>query len=193
MIDTIRTVTDVPVVVGGFGFTLLAQELMPILRPDFGVAGGADAFFLNFEEILQGDCQRVANLLYFQGDAVIANKRIYFPPAPQVEYSPQAIEEMLAFYDKFPKPGFEGAPVEIMRGCIHTCVFCCEPFVAGRKVQYRDLAAIMGNIKLLVRNHVIKIYMIMSELNPEGNGFILRLADEIRAFNERQPAGRKVS
>ena len=35
--------------------------------------------------------------------------------------------------------------------------------------------------------------MIMSELNPEGNGFILRLADEIRAFNERQPAGRKVS
>jgi hypothetical protein len=80
-----------------------------------------------------------------------------------------------------------------MRGCSHTCVFCSEPFVAGRKVQYRDLAAIMGDIELLVNNHVTEIYLIMSELNPEGNGFILRLADMIRKFNQQQPAECKVS
>jgi hypothetical protein len=193
LIDTTRTVTDVPVAVGGFGFTLLAQELMPILRPDFGVAGGADAFFRHFEKILQGDYRHVANLLYFRGDAVVANKRIYYPPAPYIEYTPRAIKEMIAFYNKFPEPGLQGAPVEIMRGCNHTCLFCCEPFVAGRKVQYRDLSAIMGDIEMLVENNVTDIYMIMSELNPEGNGFILRLADMIRAFNARQPAEGKVS
>ena len=119
LIDTIRTVTNVQIAVGGFGFTLLAQELMPILRPDFGVCGSPDAFFLHFEEILHRDYRHVANLLYFQGDAVVANRRILFPPAPHTEYTPQAIEEMFAFYEKFPKPGFQGAPVEIMRGCNH--------------------------------------------------------------------------
>jgi hypothetical protein len=193
LIDIIRAVTDVPVAVGGFGFTLLAQELMPILRPDFGVFGSADEFFLHFEDILQWDYRHVANLLYFQGDTVVANKRIYSPPSPHVEYTPQVIEEMSAFYEKFPKPGFQGAPVEIMRGCSHACVFCSEPFVVGHKVQYRDLAAIMGDIQLLVKNGVTEIYMVMSELNPEGNAFILHLADTIREFNEQQPVERKVS
>jgi hypothetical protein len=193
LIDAIRTLIDVPVAVGGFGFSLLAKELMPILRPDFGVYGGADAFFLHFEDILLGNYQHVSNLLYFQEDAVIANKRIYFPPPSRPEYTSQAIEEMIAFYKKFPEPGFQGAPVEIMRGCSHTCVFCAEPFVAGRQVQYRDLSAIMGDIELLVNNGVTEICMIMSELNPEGNGFILRLADKIRAFNEQKPAARKLS
>lgn len=193
LIDAIRTLIDVPVAVGGFGFSLLAKELMPILRPDFGVYGGADAFFLHFEDILLGNYQHVSNLLYFQEDAVIANKRIYFPPPSRPEYTSQVIEEMIAFYKKFPEPGFQGAPVEIMRGCSHTCVFCAEPFVAGRQVQYRDLSAIMGDIELLVNNGVTEICMIMSELNPEGNGFILRLADKIRAFNEQQPTARKLT
>jgi len=193
LIDTIRTVSDTPVVVGGFGFTLLAQTLMPILQPDFGVFGTADEFFLHFEDILLGDYRHVANLLYFQGDEVVANKRIYFPPSPHVEYTPQAIEEMIAFYEKFPEPGMQGAPVEIMRGCCHTCIFCTEPIVVGRKVQYRELSAIMGDFEMLAQNGVSEICMIMSELNPEGNEFILRLADMIRAFNARQPAEGKVT
>lgn len=193
LIDTIRTVSGRPITVGGFGFSLLAKELMPILRPDFGVAGGPDDFFVHFQEILQGDYNKVANLLYFKGDEVLANERSYFPPSPEREYTPQAIKEMMAFYDRFPEPGFQGAPVEIMRGCSHACVFCCEPFVAGRKVQYRELGAIMGDIELLVENGVTKMYMISSEANPEGNAFILQLADRIKAFNEQQPARRQVS
>jgi hypothetical protein len=41
--------------------------------------------------------------------------------------------------------------------------------------------------------YVTDIYMIISELNPEGNAFILHLADMIRTFNAQQPTGRKVS
>jgi hypothetical protein len=193
LIDTIRALSDKPITVGGFGFSILAKELMSLLRPDFGVVGGADEFFLHFQDIIQGDYRQVANLLYFIGDEVVANERIYFPPSPEIEYTPQGIKEMMAFYDRFPEPGFKGAPLEIMRGCNHACVFCCEPFVAGRKVQYRELETIMGEIELLVENGITEMYMISSELNPEGNDFVLQLAERIEAFNEQQPATRQVT
>jgi len=193
LIDTIRNISDKPITVGGFGFSLLAKELMSVLRPDFGVFGGADEFFLHFQDIIQGEYHQVANLLYFKDGEVIANKRIYFPPSQEIEYTPEAIKELLAFYDRFPEPGYKGAPVEIMRGCNHTCVFCCEPFVAGRTVQYRDLRTIIGEIELLVEKGITEMYLISSELNPEGNVFILQLADRINAFNDGQPATRRMS
>jgi hypothetical protein len=193
LIKTIRELSDKPVAVGGIGFSILAEELMPILRPDFGVFGAADAFFSYFQDIIRGEYHRVANLLYFQGDKIVTNRRVYFPPSREIEYSPQAIQEMMAFYEQFPEPGFMGASLEIIRGCSHACVFCCEPHVAGREVRYRDLAAILGEIKLLVDNGITEMYLISSELNPEENGFILQVADSIRRFNEQQSAASKIS
>ena len=33
--------------------------------------------------------------------------------------------------------------------CNHSCIFCAEPIVVGHRVQYREIAAIMGDIELL--------------------------------------------
>ncbi len=193
LIAAIRVVSNLKIVVGGFGFSLLPDEIMHYLHPDFGVFGGADAFFGHFEDIQAGNLEEVANLLYFQEDKLHSNPRLFFPPLAETEYTPQAIREMMAFYDSFPSPGFQGAPVEIMRGCIHSCVFCSEPHVGGRQVRYRDLSAVMGDIATLVNHGITQIYIISSELNPESNEFVLELADEIRLFNERQTEDRKVN
>jgi hypothetical protein len=193
LIATIRTVSDLKIAVGGFGFSILPDEIMHYLRPDFGVCGGPDAFFAHFEDIKAGNLGEVANLLFFEQDQLVSNPRIFYPPLADTEYTPQAIEEMMAFYDAFPSPGFQGAPVEVIRGCCHSCVFCTEPHVAGKQVRYRDLSAVMADIKVLVDHGITRMYMISSELNPEGNGFVLELADRIRSFNERQAEDRKVT
>ncbi|MGB3714505.1 MAG: hypothetical protein WA996_08760 [Candidatus Promineifilaceae bacterium] len=193
LIAAIRVVSNLKIAVGGFGFSLLPEEIMRYLRPDFGVFGGADAFFAHFEDIQAGNLGEVANLLFFQEDKLLSNPRVFFPPLAETEYTPQAIEEMMGFYDLFPSPGFLGAPVEIMRGCIHSCVFCSEPHVGGRQVRYRDLSAVMGDIEILADYGITKIYIISSELNPKSNEFVLALADKIRLFNERQTEDRKVN
>jgi len=193
LIVAIRAVSELKIALGGFGFSVMPDDLMHYLRPDFGVFGGPNAFFEHFEDITQGDYTNVANLLFFQGDRLISNPRVFYPPFADTEYTPQAIEEMMAFYDAFSSPGFQGAPIEIMRGCCYSCVFCSEPHVAGRRVRYRDLSAVMGDIETLVDHGIIRIYMISSELNPEGNAFVLQLADRIRSFNERQTEDRKVT
>ena len=43
----------------------------------------------------------------------------------------------------------------------------------------------MQDIELLFEQGIRKFYMITSELNPEGNDFILRLADTITKFNSK--------
>ncbi len=193
LIAAIRSVSELKIAVGGFGFSVMPDEIMHYLRPDLGVFGGSDAFFENFEDIQAGNYKGVANLLYFKEDQFISNPRHFFPPLAGIEYTPQATEEMMEFYASFPSPGFEGAPVEIMRGCTHSCVFCSEPHVKGRRVRYRDLASIMGDIEILVDHGITKIYLVSSELNPEGNAFVLSLADRILSFNERQTEDRRIT
>jgi hypothetical protein len=193
LIAAIRAVSDLKITLGGFGFSILPEEIMNYLRPDFGVFGGPDAFFAHFKSIQAGNLGAVANLLYFQGDRIVSNPRIFYPPLADTEYTPQVIEDMMAFYDSFPSPGFEGAPIEVMRGCCQSCVFCAEPHAAGKQVRYRDLSAVMRDIKMLVDHGITRLYMISSELNPQGNKFVLQLADRIRSFNERQTEDRKVS
>lgn len=193
LIDTIRSVSDLKIVVGGFAFALLARELMAYLQPDFGVVYGPDAFFANFEDILHGKLEDTSNLLYYQDGELVANPVRLFAPLPEPEYTPEDIRMMKAFYDAFPSPAFIGGPVEINRGCSHKCVFCAEPFGKGSEVRYRSLPAIMADIRMLAAHDIRKVYMISSELNPEGNEFILKLADEIYALNQTQPEGKSIT
>ncbi len=193
LITIIRKISDLKITVGGFGFSLLQNDLMHYLRPDFGVFGGPNAFFAHFEDIMAGNLRMVANLLFFQGDHLILNPRIFYPPFAETEYTPKVIKEMMEFYASFPSPGFEGAPVEIIRGCNQSCVFCAEPHSVGTKVRYRDHSTVMRDIEILVDNGITQIYMISSELNSEGNEFILELADNIWSFNERQTEDRRIA
>lgn len=193
LIAAIRTVTNLKVVVGGFGFSVFPDQLMQYLRPDFGVFGGPDEFFTHFNVIQNGQLDQVTNLLYFDNENLVVNPRSFFPPFAGLEYTSALIEAMLTFYEEYPEPGLHGAAVEIVRGCPHTCVFCSEPLVKGYEVQYRDLDYVMQDIALLVEHGISKIYIVSSELNPGGNQFILELADRIQIFNDSQPLERKIT
>jgi hypothetical protein len=193
LITAIRTLSKLKIALGGFGFSVLPGEIMHYLRPDFGVVGGSDGFFEKFEDIKAGKLGDVANLLFFQDGQLISNPRKFYPPLADIEYNPQVIKEMLEFYDSFSTPGLEGAPIEIMRGCNHSCVFCSEPLVGGKQVRYRDLSLVMADIELLVDHGINQIYMISSELNPEGNSFVLQLAERILSFNNEQPKDQRIT
>jgi hypothetical protein len=193
LIACIRKVTDMKITLGGFGFSVMPTELMYKLRPDYGVCGEPDAFFAHFEDVQRGNLTGINNLLFFKDEHLYSNPRVSYPPLNDTEYTPQVIDDMRAFYRAFPKPGFEGASIEIMRGCPHCCVFCSEPHVKGRRVRYRDLASVLQDIEILINHKITRLYIISSELNPEGNSFVLQLADLITAFNKRQPPDRQIT
>lgn len=186
LIETIRDISDLKIALGGFSFSLLSNELMHYLHPDFGVIGGPDGFFAQFENLQNGNLGEIPNLTYFYNDRILSNPQIFYPPFSGMEYTHQTVEEMMSFYRSIPSSNFIGAPIEIIRGCSHACVFCAEPHVVGRRVRYRDISAVMGDIEFLVDHGIIQFHMISSELNPEGNSYVLELAEKIRSFNEHQ-------
>ena len=67
LVQILRKLTDVPLVIGGFAFSIMPERLMNYLEPDYGVIGGPDAFFENFEDILiKQNLNHIANLFIFK-------------------------------------------------------------------------------------------------------------------------------
>ena len=193
LIDCIREVMDLKITLGGFGFSVMPSELLDNLSPDYGVCGEPDAFFAYFEDIQRGNLTGINNLLSFKDERLYSNPRGFYPPLNDTGYGPQVIDDMRAFYRAFPKPGIEGASIEIMPGCCHSCVFCSEPHVKGRRVRYRDLAYVLQDVEILVNHEITRLYRITSGLNQEGNSLVLQLAEVITAFNKRQGPNRQVT
>lgn len=200
LIQILRKLTNIPIVVGGFAFSSLCQvmpeRLMKYLQPDYGVIGGPDAFFKHFEDILnRQDLDQIANLVYYQAGTLQAGPSQFFPPASRREYTDEIIADRQAFYSRFSGENGElsAVPIEVVRGCAMKCSFCSEPLVEGRKVQHRDLDVIEEEINFLRKYQLNQLYFICSEINTDGNEYLMNLADRIIEINEEREEYEKIS
>ena len=129
LIETIRSVTDSPIVLGGSGFSVMPRDLMRVLRPDYGLSGEADATFPALVEALQyGEATaKIPNLHYLMGDEVISTD------APvdfcDMRGLPRA-DRSLVDPRHYEVHGIEG--IQTKRGCPLKCMYCTYPIIEGR-------------------------------------------------------------
>ena len=195
LIQTLRKLMDVPIIIGGYGFSVMPEKLMKYLKPDYGVIGGPDDFFEHFENVLHEQrLDQIANLLYYQGETLQRGPSKFFPPASRQEYTAEVITKRQDFYSRLVGETVElRVPVEVSRGCPKQCSFCSEPSVVGRKVQYRDLDVIEDEINFLRKYQLNKLFFVCSEINTEGNEFVMSLADRILKINKEREDYEKIS
>jgi hypothetical protein len=168
LVRRVRTLTDVPVVAGGFGFTALALKTARALGVDFGIQGEPDGFFERFDDVLGGNnLDTVANLVYRKDGKFAANPRVFYSPSPAGEYNDEILAELVRFYgDRALLAGtVPHVPVEIARGCPFHCYFCNEPTVKGRSVRYRDWSAVEADLAFLDRSGIRRVWLVCSEIN----------------------------
>jgi hypothetical protein len=184
--EVIRTLTDVPLLIGGFGFSTHARAVLSRLNPDFGVVGEPDQLFERFDQVLgRTGLAEVANLAYREGDGYRVNPRVHFGPADHPEYTEALLADLVEFYgrDVLDDPDGPYVPVEIMRGCPYRCYFCTEPMVKGRQHRIRDLDAVMADIRFLADRGVGRVWLVCSEINIGGNELLFDLARRMRELN----------
>ncbi|MFI6646944.1 B12-binding domain-containing radical SAM protein [Streptomyces sp. NPDC050529] len=182
----LRALTDVPVMVGGFGFSTQAQALMKRLRPDFGVVGEPDHVMACLDDVLaHRNLGEIANLAYPSGDEYSFGPRVFLPPADHTEYTEAVLDDLLAFYgaDRSTGPVSAHVPVEIQRGCPYRCYFCTEPVVKGRQHRIRDLDVVMSDITFLADRGVSRIWLVCSEINIGSNALLFEMAERMRRLN----------
>lgn len=198
--EIVRTMTGVPIFVGGFGFTTHARAALDRIAPDFGVVGEPDQIFERFDEVLDGagldraDPDRagldgVANLAFRDGGRYRINPRVHFGPADHPEYTETLLAELVAFYgeDALGSPDGPYVPVEVMRGCPYRCYFCSEPMVKGRRHRARDLDAVMADVRFLADRGIGRVWLVCSEINIGGNELLFEMARRMRELNDGRP------
>jgi hypothetical protein len=196
LIQVLRKLTNIPIVIGGYAFSIMPERLMNYLNPDYGVIGGPDAFFEHFKDVLdKQNLNQIANLIYFQARTLQKGPFQFFPPAFRQEYTDKIIKDRRVFYSRFSgeKGELGSVPIEVSRGCPMNCSICSEPLVKGRKVQYRDLDVIEDEINFLRKYQLNQLFFICSEINTDGIEFVMNLADRIIEINEEREDYEKVS
>lgn len=188
VIETVRRLTSVPIVVGGFGFSSQPRRHMDHLRADYGIIGEPDDLFAKFDQVAGGeDVSDIANLMRPVESGYEIGRRQTFPPSPEPEYDDEAVDDIVAFYGQGKLFGRAGipphVPVEVMRGCPYRCYFCTEPSVKGRRRNVRDLDVVMADVEFLSNRGIRRVWFVCSEINIGSNELFLRLSERMEAFN----------
>ncbi len=197
-IARVRELTDAKVLVGGFNFTVNAEAAAAFLKPDLGILGEADELFWHWEEVLNGRTDGIANLLYCVDGQWQRNRREYYGPLDEIEYTPDIVDEIFRFHGErnLRNAHMEAVPglgsykdtglsiaIEISRGCPCSCAFCCEPLVKGKTVRRRNLDVVEAEIQNLLRYGLRYFWFICSELNTSKK-HVMELAERLIKLNK---------
>jgi len=143
LLRAVREATDVPVVMGGSGFSVMPAELMQALRPDYGIAGEAEESFPALLDALESGqgFDGIGSLHRFVDDELVSN-----PPRPgflDMDALPPP-DRSLIDERHYSLHGIAG--VQTKRGCPLRCEYCTYPIIEGRVGRLRDPKAVVDEL-----------------------------------------------
>ncbi len=162
LIATLRECTAAPIVLGGGGFSVMPRELMLALRPDYGIAGeGERAFPALVDALANGGLERIAGLLYFEGDALRE-----VPRAPDFQrldaLAPPERDAIDPRY--YARCGTDS--VQTKRGCPMACTYCTYPQIEGRLSRQRSPERVADELEDLARRRAARhVFIVDSTFN----------------------------
>lgn len=132
-VAAVRRRTDAPLVLGGVGFSILAQAIVARTGADFGIRGDGERATVALLRELRGDrrWERVPGLIYRRGDTLVAN-----PPAWPESLGISPRRDLVDNPTYYRRGGQMG--VETKRGCGRPCIYCADPLAKGRSHRLRD-------------------------------------------------------
>jgi len=141
---------NIPVVLGGSGFSAMPKEILDYLEADYGIIGPGEIIFPRFLELLQS--QKLRKQIYkgwkYGIDAELIHSR-----GKKINYSKYLSEEEIV--------GFE-----THKGCSGRCPFCIS---ACTQTWYKKIPTIIKEIKFLVDQGHTHFRLCDNEFNSDLN------------------------
>jgi len=170
LVQRIREVTDVFVILGGSGFSIMPEAILRETKADYGIVGEGEASMLEFVE-------NAARGVFPEERCIRAPAVLRGGEIPKPKYD----DGLLEFYLK---SGNIGA-VQTKRGCTHSCVYCSYPVLEGSAIRCRDPKAVVDEIEDLVGRHKAGHVFFTDSVFNDDEGHYLAV---IREMEERRMA-----
>lgn len=164
IIDLIKKSSDIPIILGGTGFSVMPEMIMEYCGADFGIQGDGEESLPTLLEAMEDKKQfpNVPNLIYKFGKTYIKNEVKYCDmnnfPLPS-----RSLVKNEVYFQR----GVKGN-VETKRGCNQDCIYCVDPISKGRNYRLRSPKSVIDEIELLYKKGINAFHICDSEFNlPE--------------------------
>lgn len=175
IVAALRRHCDVPIIMGGVGFSIMPEKILESCGADFGiVCEGEVSFPLLLTRLVNRQPYDDISGLVYKSDGDFKRNPVTFADLGEVG----AHHRLLVDNEKYFATGGLAA-VETKRGCTRACIYCVEPIVKGRRVRLRDPRDIADEIESLANRGIHAIHINDSEFNLDV-GHAVQFCDELR-------------
>ncbi len=164
IVKYLKTKTEVPIILGGVGFSIMPEKILEYCELDLGIKGdGEEVLPLLLEKIAKGkDCKDLPGLVYKNGGGFVNNKPQYFDLNRLSPRRRRFVDNKRYFEE-----GGQGN-IETKRGCNRNCIYCADPVAKGRKIRLRNPELVVDELQALLDGGVDCFHFCDSEFNlPE--------------------------
>jgi radical SAM superfamily enzyme YgiQ (UPF0313 family) len=189
-IETIRSMTDAPIVLGGVGFSIFAGAIVEYTGADFGVLGDGEPAITELYRQLKAAkrFEDVPGLVWRENNRINTN-----PPSWPDSISLGTSRKFIDNQSYFKHGGQCG--LETKRGCNRHCIYCADPLSKGTMLRLRKPSEVAGEVESLLSQGIDVLHLCDSEFNvPRDHAFAISeelnrrsLGDKVRWYAYLSP------
>jgi len=175
-IQTIRGMTDAPIVIGGVGFSIFAKSIFKYTDVDFGIRGDGETAVIELIRQLRGrrKFKDVPGLIWKENNTVHIN-----PPSWPDSISLSTDRNFIDNPSYFKRGGQCG--LETKRGCNRKCIYCADPLAKGGRLRLRNPSEVADEVQSLLQQGIDVLHLCDSEFNvPRSHAYAV-----CKEFNRR--------
>ncbi len=155
IVQGVKAETDVPVMLGGSGFSVMPEEVLERVGADYGIVGEGEALLCDFIRKLETGTLPAERIL--RAPQQLQNEAI-----PSAHYDPVMLDYYL--------DAARVISIQTKRGCDKCCIYCSYPILEGRELRMRNVTKVVDDIERLLENKADYIFFVDSVFNDsQGN------------------------
>jgi len=156
IVQRVKEETDVPVTLGGSGFSVMPEEVLAAVGADYGIVGEGELLFCDFVRKLESGVfpeERIS-----RAPQKLTNKAI-----PSAYYDP----DLLGYY----LDASRVISVQTKRGCNKHCIYCSYPLLEGRELRMRNVEEVVDDIEHLMKQGATYLFFVDSLFNDSAGNY----------------------
>jgi len=182
LVQSIRTMTDAPIVLGGCGYSIFPAEILDLTGADFGVTGDGEQTLAALVAQLEkkSDPRRLPGLIWRD-----KQQQVHVNPPAYSEPLHVPTRRSLVDNARYFRQGGMGN-LETKRGCPAPCIYCADPVARGRRVRCHPPESVADELETLLQQDIDVLHICDGEFNiPRDHALAVCEAITARGLGER--------